>query len=238
MIIEQIKPYLEILKRKWWVVVLTALFAFTFSLAVSYNATPQYQTRAQFIISPGPAFLASINDDLSDAVRGIEALDRRSVITTYEEIMNSRQIFERAAAVLNMTSSELDAYEATAVVLPEASSIELTVEGPDAYMTSQLANTLGQESITYIQALYDQLYSVIFLDTAVVPTNPISPQPARDGAVSLVIGLLLGVALAIAADYAQAPLSVAWQKVTIKNRRQTAPEAQAQDASSAHTTQI
>ena len=234
----QIVPYLEILKRNWWIVVLTTLSAFSLALAASYFSTPVYQTRAQFIISPGPAFLASIEGDLSDAVRGIESLDRRSVIATYEEIMNSRQIFEQAGITLEMTSSQLDTYEATAVVLPDASALELTVKGPNPTIASQLANSIGHESISYIQALYNQLYNVTFLDTAVIPTRPISPQPARDAVLSLVLGLAFGIILAIGADYAYAPLTMIWQRIPRKRSRATAEAQVQQDAGSVHSTQI
>ncbi len=234
---DQIKPYLRILKRNWWIVMLTTLSAFSIALAISYFSTPIYQTRAQFIVSPGPAFLASINEDLSDAVRGIESLDKRSIITTYEEIMNSRQIVEQAGAALQMTASELDEYEILAVVLPEASSLELTVTGPDAVTASKLANTMGQEGINYIQTLYNQLYNITLLDTAVVPSSPISPQPIRDGMVSLVLGFMIGVALAIVADYAYAPLAAMWQSVTTSNSR-VMTDAQTQDAATARSTQI
>ena len=234
---DQIKPYLRILKRNWWIVMLTMLSAFSLALAISYFSTPKYQTRAQFIVSPGPAFLASINEDLSDAVRGIESLDKRSIITTYEEIMNSRQIIEQAGAALQMTTSELDEYEILAVVLPEASSLELTVTGPDAVTASKLANTMGQEGINYIQTLYNQLYNITLLDTAVVPSSPISPQPIRDGMVSLVLGFMIGVALAIVADFAYAPLAAMWQSVTTSNSR-VMTDAQTQDATAARSTQI
>ena len=233
---DQIKPYLRILKRNWWIVVLTMLSAFSLALALSYFSTPIYQTRAQFIVSPGPAFLASIEGDLSDAVRGIESLDKRSIIATYEEIMNSRQIFEKASILLQMAPAQLEQYEATAVVLPDASALELTVTGPDPTTASQLANTMGQESISYIQALYNQLYSVTLLDAATIPTSPISPQPVRDAILSLALGLAFGVILAIIVDYANVPLAMIWQNFTTNRSKTT--ETQVQDASSVHSSQI
>lgn len=234
--ITQIKPYLEILKRNWWIVILTALSAFSLALAASYFTTPVYQTRAQFIVSPGPAFLARMEQNLTDAVRGIESLDRRSIIATYEEIMNSEQIFNEVGTILELSPTQLNAYEATAVVLPDASALQLTVKGPNPVLAAQIANTMGQESIQYIQTLYNQLYTITMLDTATVPSKPISPQPERDVLITLVLGLAVGVVFAIVIDYARAPLAAIEQRVTRK--RSAALEAQVQDASSVQSTQI
>ena len=233
----QLQPYLEILKRNWWIAILTMLSAFSLALAASYFTTPVYKTRAQFIVSPGPALLASMDQDLSDALRGVESLDRRSIIATYEEIMNSQQIFNQVGANLQLESAELSAYETTAVVLPDASALQLTVEGPDPVVAAQIANTIGQESIQYIQTLYNQLYTITMLDTAVVPSTPISPQPARDALISLVLGFAVGIVLAILVEYARAPLVYIEQRVR-RNRPAVAIEAQVQDASNVQSTQV
>jgi capsular polysaccharide biosynthesis protein len=233
----QLQPYLEILKRNWWIAILTMLSAFTLALAASYFATPVYETRAQFIVSPGPALLANMDQNLSDALRSVESLDRRSIIATYEEIMNSQQIFNTVGTILQLNPTELRAYETTAVVLPDASALQLTVTGPDPVLAAQIANTMGQESIQYIQALYNQLYTLTMLDTAVVPSNPISPRPERDALISLVLGFAVGIALAIVVDYVRAPVAYIEQRVK-RNRPAVTIETQVKDASSVQSTQI
>jgi hypothetical protein len=164
-------------------------------------------------------------------VAGIESLDSRSIIATYEEIMNSRQIFNQVGTILELAPAELSAYEATAVVLPDASVLQLTVKGPNPVTAAQIANTMGQESIQYIQTLYNQLYTITVLETAAVPSQPISPQPERDVLISLVLGLAVGMALAIVVEYAGAPLAVMGQRIRRK-RPAAALEAQVKDASS------
>jgi diguanylate cyclase (GGDEF)-like protein len=56
-----------------------------------------------------------------------------------------------------------------------------------------------------VQGLY-MVYEMTLLDPSVVPTKPISPQPARDAGVALVVGLALGVMLALTRELIQAPI--------------------------------
>jgi diguanylate cyclase (GGDEF)-like protein len=50
------------------------------------------------------------------------------------------------------------------------------------------------------------VYEMTLLDPSVVPSRPISPQPTRDAGVALVVGLALGVMLALTRELIQAPI--------------------------------
>ena len=49
----ELNLYLQMIRRGWWLVVLTALIALTVSLGASFLMTPQYEVVARFIITPG-----------------------------------------------------------------------------------------------------------------------------------------------------------------------------------------
>jgi hypothetical protein len=66
------------------------LVALTVYLAISYIAIPQLSAVTWFIISSSS--LASG----AEVVRSLDTLDRRSVVATYAEIMNSSHILEIA----------------------------------------------------------------------------------------------------------------------------------------------
>ena len=48
----EIRLYFQMLRRSWWIILLTMLFALVGALGVSYLATPQYEVVARFIVSP------------------------------------------------------------------------------------------------------------------------------------------------------------------------------------------
>lgn len=192
----QLKPYLDILMRKWWLVALTALFALTLTLLVSWFDTPRFRAHAQFVVSPGASLLSGNDRDL---VNSISALDRRSIVATYAEIMNSSSINRAAEASLNLTGHDGAGYSVQAVVVPDSSVVDLTVVGPNPVVAARLANAVGEQSIIYIQDLY-QAYNINVLNPATAPALPFSPTPARDAAVALFLGLIVGVLLAVGSE--------------------------------------
>jgi diguanylate cyclase (GGDEF)-like protein len=79
------------------------------------------------------------------------------------------------------------------------------VDGPDPNIVTLLSNGIGQHAVDYVQNL-QQVYEMILLDPAVTPLIPISPLPVRDAGVALVVGLAVGVMLAIVRDLFQVPI--------------------------------
>jgi len=189
----QIQIYTRMAIRNWWIIVLATLGAFNIALIASYIATPTYQARTSFIVSPSETMLAEEN---SDVVRSIEALARPSVVATYAEILNSQRAYLEAAEVVGLTPIQLEEYELKAVELPGASGIELSIEGPDPRVASQLANAAGEWGINYISELY-QVFDITLLDGADVPVDPFRPKPLRDAGVAALLGAALGVGLVL-----------------------------------------
>lgn len=200
---QELLYYLRMLKRSWWIVALTTLSALNVALLVSYLSTPMYQAKAQLIVSPGPSLLAGEDKDV---VNSLEALDKRSIVATYVEVINSRRLLRETREALGIDPDEFGNYEVSAVVLPEASVLQLSVTGPDPETTALLANDLGQRSVKYIEDLY-LVYNINFFDLATLPKKPISPQPARNGAVAVVLGLVLGAALALVREHIRQPFN-------------------------------
>jgi diguanylate cyclase (GGDEF)-like protein len=198
----EIKLYFKMLQRSWWLVVLTALVAVAVALIAALFATPLYQASGRFIVSPNPALLSgggSVIDSLA-------TLDKRSIITTYAEILKSPRIYREALTTLGLTDADVEDYTFNAIVLPDTNIIEFSVRGPDPVRATMLVNSIGEQGVRYVSNLY-QVYDMSLLDPAVVPTEPVSPQPLRSAAVALVVGLALGLALALSRELIRAPIT-------------------------------
>lgn len=199
----QLRIFLQMLRRNWWVIALTAISAVSLAIIYSYLATPLYRTSARFLISPGPSVLASQDRDLLDS---IEALDKRSIVATYAEVLASTSIHRQVGSDLGLDPIALRMYKFYSIVLPDASVLELSVEGPDPNMVTQLANNIGREATAFIESRY-LLYDVSLLDAAELPLQPISPRPVRDVGLALVLGLALGSLLAILREQLHTPFN-------------------------------
>ena len=187
----QIQQYMHILLKGWWVIALTALGALAASLAVSYQTEPQYQTQARFLISPTPLL-----DEDRDVIDGMDGLENPVIAATYAEILKSGLIFDAAVDILTLNPDAVEDYDVTAVVLPEASVVELILIGDDPETLAQLTNAIGQEGTKYISSIY-KIHNINFLDQATVPKNPFAPQPLRDALLAVTLGIAVGVVLVL-----------------------------------------
>jgi len=208
----EIKLYFRMLQKNWWLILLTAMAALTVSLAISYAATPQYRAVARFIIIPSSSLTSG-----ADVVRSLDTLDRRSVVATYAEVMNSSRILEGSTNFLSLDiNSIIKDYTIQAVDLPDSSVLELTVSGPDPVLAAQLANAIGFQSISFTRSL-NLIYELNILDTAVPPELPFSPEPLRDGVVALVLGIAVGGVLAVLSEQIRVPIEAYRQRLRIDN---------------------
>lgn len=211
----EIRFYLRMIQRGWWLILISALVAVNVSLIYSYFVVvPQYEAVARFIVSPNLQ-----NIESRDVVNSLEALDKRSIISTYGEVLNSPQIFKGTLDLLNQDSANFVGYTTSVTVLPEANIIRFSVRGPDPDMAALLANNVGQFAIDYVRKLY-VIYNIDFLDKAVTPTIPFEPRPVQDAGLSLLFGIVAGVGLAIFRDQLSSTLDRLKQRRMIDNESQ------------------
>jgi capsular polysaccharide biosynthesis protein len=184
----EIRLYLRLLKRGWWIITLTVLVSLVTALSVSYLATPKYRAVARFIVTPGVADRNQVLDSLS-------ILDIQ-IITTYAEIMQSDRIYLETLSALQLQPIDLKPYTYKAAVISNTSVLELTVSGPDPEMAAKLANTIGNKTIAFIRQL-NQLYNFDFLDVPAIPKEAYFPNPLLNGVLAVVLGLIGGIVLVI-----------------------------------------
>jgi diguanylate cyclase (GGDEF)-like protein len=196
----EVKLYLRMLQRSWWIIVITTLATLIAALVMAYLTPPTYQATARFIVSPSPSLITGG----SNLLNSLSTLDKRSIITTYAEILNSQRIYNDTISLLQLNNVDLSDYRYRAVALPDANIIEFSVTGPDRDTVYTLTNSIGQRAVEYVHGLY-QVYELGVLDAAVPPTIPISPQPLRSAGVALVVGLALGVVLALIREMMRTP---------------------------------
>jgi diguanylate cyclase (GGDEF)-like protein len=207
----EIRYYIKLLVQGWWIIALSTLAALSVALFSSVLETPMYSATARIIVSPN---LGAISG--SDIIYSLDALDKRSIASTYAELLNSERIFQLTATELKIEPALWVRYNRSAVVLPDANILELTVEGPNPQMTALLANGISERSITQIQGLY-RVYDISLIDPATIPTAPYRPQPLRDAGLAAALGLVIGIAVAVMREQIQAPFSALQKRSQIDN---------------------
>jgi len=179
------------LRRGWWIFALTTLVAVATALGISYFATPEYTAMARFIVSPSGTLTTG-----SEVTNALDTLNNQSTMATYTEIILSGRIHNDTLALMGLPADGLKNYTTAASVLSNSNIIELSVTGPDPLMAAKIANTMGDETVSYTSRL-NQVFSVQILDRAVPPVIPTSPKPLLSAGLAIVLGLFIGVILAI-----------------------------------------
>jgi len=101
----EMRFYLRIIRKGWWLILIATLFAVNLSLIYSYYVTrPTYEAVARFIVSPNIQ-----NIESRDLVNSLEALDKRSIISTYAEVLNSREIITGTLNLLGISPAQFNA---------------------------------------------------------------------------------------------------------------------------------
>ena len=190
----ELRAYLKILLRGWWIVLSVSLVTVASTIVFSFMQTEIFQTRATFVVSPTAS-------GLIDTLRGLDTLSRREGINaTFAQLASSQAIFEAATQGMALTDTQLSNLDISSRVIPDTNVIELEVSGDSPTLVADIANRLGGELVKYIDQLYEA-YNLKPLDVAKVPVWAISPNKKQNVALGILFGLVLGLGTTYVVDY-------------------------------------
>lgn len=185
---------LEVLWRRLWLIVMTAVVLA--GLAVAYSIIfqpPEYTSSVKIWIHQKQGADAT-QGGLGSEVQGLQA-----VTATMVEAVNSRSV---AAAViqrrhLSMTPEEFLTH-LSAEPLPDTQFIQVSYTGTDPEVAQRRANAIGDvflERLSQGSSSAGAITATVW-DTAAVPQTPTGPKPLQYGLFAFLLGTLLGVGLA------------------------------------------
>jgi len=197
----ELKIYLRILLRKWWIVIPALLITFTSTVVFTFTQGPTYRAPATFVVAPTSSF-----EEVWSFVDGLDTLSsRKEIASTYAKVATSRLIKDAAADELNLSEDQRKGLSVDSQLLEGTNVLEIAVEGNDPALARDFANMVGDKTRAYVQELYET-YDIRPLDRAPILASPIRPNKVLNLALGAVFGLALGVALTFLSEYLQAPL--------------------------------
>ncbi|MEH7180560.1 YveK family protein [Neobacillus vireti] len=190
-----LKELLSTLKKRLVMIILIAITAALVSGVISYfYLTPIYQASTQLLINQKRENQTVNSGD-------IQVQANVQLINTYNVIIKSPAILDKVALKLgsDITSGQLNG---AITVGQEANSqvVRISVRDTSAKRAAEIANTTAEVFQTEIVKIMN-VDNVNILAKAVENNYPVEPNPIRNIAIALVIGLLLGVGLAFLLDY-------------------------------------
>ena len=187
--------------QRGWRILIIFISAFAVGALIwSILTVPMYRASAKFLVYPNDTLTSS-----RDVVSSLDTLDKRTISTTYADILDSNRVFQDTINRLQLAEGDLKDVTVHSEVQTNTNILVLHVESPDPQVSTLLANNIGQNGISYIKSIY-QVFEIAFLDLAVEPALPYTPRPLIDTLIAAGIGLLVGLLFLILRDMLRVPL--------------------------------
>src|SRR5450759_1824545 len=194
----ELHDYIRVLRKQWVLIALTAALAVAAAIGYTVRATPLYQSSIKLFVSAQER----TTDTSSTAYQG--GLFSQQRAKSYADLLSGPRVAESVVAdlKLSMTPGQLQA-KVKAQALPDTVLLTASVTDTNRAQAQRLANAVGVQ----FAALVDQLerpttggpapIKVEVVENARLPGGPVSPQPTRNVGLALVLGLLLGIGIAV-----------------------------------------
>ena len=185
------------LRRWWWVVVLLIVLAMVTAFVVTSRQESVYESSAMLIVAP-----SSETREAGDILRGLDTLERRTVIATFARIPPTLEVREAVALELGVEPKAVSPYKIHGSVVPNTNIMRVSVEGPNPETAATIANAAAEITAAEARQLY-RVYSMRILARATPRRTPTFPDPQRNLLVGGAVGLFLGIAAALVLDRAR-----------------------------------
>ena len=191
-----LRDYVRTLGKRWRIVVLMALLGIAGAVAATLLTTPTYQAKTQLFVS------TTTGSSVSDAVAGSSFAQQR--VKSYAEIIDSPRVLNTVVNDLNLDVSATELASRVKATVPLGTTlINVSVEDTNAEQAAKIADAVSAQFARYVGQIETptadgtSLVKVSVVRPAEVPGTPISPRTKLNLALGLIVGLALGIGLAL-----------------------------------------
>jgi capsular exopolysaccharide synthesis family protein len=193
----ELQDYWRTVRRRWRLVLGSVLVVVAVAAVWTWSVTPTYASTTRIFVS------TSQTDENSAYTGNLFATQR---VASYADLVTSNQLAERVASELDDADPVTIRDQVTASAVPETVLLEIQATDADPERARDIAQAYAEQ----LQFLVEELETpngksaavvkATLIDDAQVASSPIAPQPLRNLALAGVLGLLLGIGLAVARE--------------------------------------
>lgn len=194
-----LRDFVKLLRARWITISVTALVVVVGAITLSLVTTPLYQSTARLFVS------TSSGTSINELYQGNLFSQQR--VLSYTELLQGTTLAQRTIDKLGLdtTAEDLDK-RVSASAKPDTVLIELRVLDESPERARDIANTMADEFVGMARELETPQKGVapdarvIVEQRASLASKPVTPKTARNVALGAVVGVLLGVGLALLRD--------------------------------------
>lgn len=195
----ELKDYIRVIRKRWRIIVAVMLVVVAGAALATALSPKVYEAQTRLFVS------TSGGGDSNALLSGSSFTQQR--VKSYADVITTPNVLDPVISSLgiNTTAAQLGA-QITATVPLDTVIIEVAVTNTNPRVAAQVADAVGTQFIKTVADLesvtkgQSSPVKVTVVSAPTVPTAPISPKPTRNLALGVVLGLLLGLGLALLRD--------------------------------------
>lgn len=190
-----LRGWVRALRKYWWIVLITTLLSVGIGVAVTVRTAPEYASSVTF-------FIRTPAEQIGGAYQGDQFAQKR--VNSYVQVMESRRL---ANLILADTQLDLTVDQTTSKISAKGdlNTVLLTATVTDTSPERSLviATSLSKVFVDLVSSLETPPGSttpsvtIEVISDATLSPYPVSPRPVINLSLALVVGLALGIALAV-----------------------------------------
>jgi non-specific protein-tyrosine kinase len=187
-----LRDLILVLWRRLWLIVFVAVGLSGAVVGFSFAQTPTYEASVKLLVGQ------ESGTGRGDALP-YDAYQLQQATVTMAETVETRPVAEAVIRQLNLHMTPNDLLEHTgAQQLTATQLIQVDYSSFSPEKAKHIANAIGEEFSAQIAKVSEDVnaITVTVWERAALPTEPVSPNPVRNGLLGLVAGLILGIGLA------------------------------------------
>ena len=189
----ELRDYMRLARVRWPLIAVTLLIAVAVAALMTMRATPQYSSTARLFVS---------TQKNTDPYSGGLFSEQR--VASYADLVNGENVTQRVVDKLGLKESAAAlSGQVSSSVAPDTVILEITVTDASPGRAQQLAAAVADEFTGFVAELetppgkQQPPIKATIVDPPGLPSAPISPRPLRNLGLAAVLGLLIGVGLAV-----------------------------------------
>jgi len=212
----EFRDYFRALRQHWLLIVSVLLLAMSAAAFLSLRTTPLYQTSITFFIT------SPSGSDTNAAYQG--GLFSQQRVTSYADLLTGDQVAGAVVKDLGLdTSPAALAGQIETSIVPNTVLLKASVKDPSPRRAQQIASSLGVQFSALVKRLETPAgektpsLRADVVERPRLPSEPVSPRPVRNIGLAAILGLLMGLGLAILREVLDTTLTSAEELQRVAN---------------------